>query len=632
MAQSVPAGIVTRREYISVTLACAAASLVAQIWSWQHDAMLNYGDAVAHLHIARRILDSHRPGLTQLGSVWLPLPHLLMLPFVQVYAWWANGIAGAIPSALAYLAGCIGLYRLLRRWLAPAPCALSLAFFALNPNLLYLQTTAMTEPLFLCEMIWIAVLAIEWSSSLDDSHETPASGKPASNRPSLNLAVDQAVLKGHDLNLAVDQVVLKGHDVSRAEISAISTAALAAEGYPSASSLGRLRQSSRQSQRKFWLLIAVLIAAIFTRYDGWIIAFLVWMAVTITLARRDRLNTRAYWIASVLLAAAPAAWFAYNAGFFGDWLYFARGPFSAKAIELRTAAPGWPPHPGWHNPWVSLLFFIKVSELDAAAAAFGNLLLVLSLLGTVLASITERRRAFPWTLLLWIPIPFYAYAVAYGSVPIFIPPWWPHSWYNTRYGMELLPTLAVGLAFAAHFFLAVVREFKPSRAGLRWRAAALAFLAALIGFNFARMLGQHPLVYVEGTKNIAARRPYDLAIPPVLQSLLAARPGGILLMNTSLYPELVSRTGIPLRQTLNESDKQYFKEALADPAGHAAIALAFDGDEVDRAVKAHPQGLTPVRHFAAEGQPAATIYISNDSASSAGRAHGNNSQPVLASG
>ena len=83
--------------------------------------MLNYGDAVAHLHIARRVFDCHQPRLTQLGSVWLPLPHILLIPFVQVYSWWANGIAGVIPSALAYLAGCAGIYRLARRWLRPPP-------------------------------------------------------------------------------------------------------------------------------------------------------------------------------------------------------------------------------------------------------------------------------------------------------------------------------------------------------------------------------------------------------------------------------------------------------------------------------------------------------------------------------
>ena len=42
-----------------------------------------------------------------------------------------------------------------------------------------------------------------------------------------------------------------------------------------------------------------------------------------------------------------------------------------------------------------------------------------------------------------MPLPFYAYSIAYGSVPIFIPVWWPHSWYNTRYGMEMLPAFAL---------------------------------------------------------------------------------------------------------------------------------------------------------------------------------------------
>ena len=75
--------------------------MVAVVWSWRHDAMLNYGDAVAHLHIARRVLDSRFPGFSQLGSVWLPLPHILLIPFVQNYQWWATGLAGVIPSALA---------------------------------------------------------------------------------------------------------------------------------------------------------------------------------------------------------------------------------------------------------------------------------------------------------------------------------------------------------------------------------------------------------------------------------------------------------------------------------------------------------------------------------------------------
>jgi hypothetical protein len=528
---------ICRREWLAVAASCAAASLAAILWSWRYGAMLNYGDAVAHLHIARRVFDAHQPRLTELGSVWLPLPHLLMLPFVQVYSWWASGWAGVIPSALAYLAACAGVYRLARNWLRPTASALALAFFALNPNLLYLQTTAMTEPLFVCEMVWIAVWLVEWRASLD-----------------------------------ADQ---------------------------------------RRSRRLLWAIAEVLIAAIFTRYDGWVMALIAWTCMGLALMRRGRLGSRDFWLASLLLAAAPVAWFVYNSAGFGDWLYFARGPYSAKAIEIRTMSHGdGPPHPGWHNPWVSLLFFVKVSEMDAAAAAWGNVLLALSALGTAWAWLTARRKAFNWALLLWFPVAFYAYSVAFASVPIFLPPWWPHSWYNTRYGMEMLPALALGVGFAAQFWLGAVNEFKPREFNPRWVRSAAGALFVLVVLNAAEMVRERPLTYVEGIKNIEARRAYEIEIPPVLRGLLAKRPGGVVLMVTSVYPNLVAFTGMPLRQTINESDLEVYREALTAPATHAAIVLAFDGDEIDRAVKAHPEGLTAVRRFWTPGQPAGTIYVS----------------------
>jgi hypothetical protein len=253
-----------------------------------------------------------------------------------------------------------------------------------------------------------------------------------------------------------------------------------------------------------------------------------------------------------------------------------------------------------------LQFFLKVSEMDAIGAAWGNVVLALSVLGTAGAWIALRRRAVQWALLLWMPVPFYTYSVAYGSVPIFIPSWWPHSWYNTRYGVELLPALALGLGFVAQFTLAATREFKP-----RWTRYAAGALAALVALNAWELVRERPLVYVEGTKNIASRLSFDQNIPPTLRKLVAERPGGAVLMNTSVYPELVAFTGIPLRQTVNESDQYIYRDALAAPAAHAAIVLAFDGDEIDRAVKAHPDGLKAVGRFEAKGQAPGTIYVSD---------------------
>lgn len=524
----------SRSERWAVLAFCTSASLAAIAWSWTHHAMLNYGDAVAHLHIARRVIDGHHPGLRQLGSVWLPLPHLLMIPLVAVSAWWANGVAGLIPSALAWLASCWGMYRLARRWLNVPAASIALAFFVLNPNLLYMQTTAMTEPLFVCEMVWTAVWLVDWRVLVDAGGE-------------------QRRANGLLLRIAL-----------------------------------------------------MLVAAVYTRYDGWIIALIVWTAIGIVLLRRHKLRNASFWGCSALVVAAPLVWFAYNQLIFGDWLDFMRGPYSAKAIELKTALPGGPPHPGWHNMGVSFLFFMKTAELDAAAERWGNLMLALAIVGVVWACLIARKRGFAWSLFLWIPAPFYAYSVAYGSVPIFLPVWWPHSYYNTRYGLELLPALALGIGFAAGLLLTAITEFLS-----RWKRPVIVLIFAALAINTAVMLHAHALVYVESTKNIDARRPYEQEIPPLLRSLLAQRPGGPVLMVTSVYPNLVAFTGIPLRQTINEGDQQMWSDALADPAKQAAIVLAFDGDPVAEAVKAHPQGLTRVARFKALTQPAATLYVSD---------------------
>ncbi|HET9321288.1 MAG TPA: hypothetical protein VFO27_15980, partial [Bryobacteraceae bacterium] len=121
----------------------------------------------------------------------------------------------------------------------------------------------------------------------------------------------------------------------------------------------------------------------------------------------------------------------------------------------------------------------------------------------------------------------------------------------------------------------------------------------------------HPLTYIEGVKNIESRRAFEDQIPPVLRSLLSTRPGGQILMGTSVYPNLVAFTGVPLRQTINESDREFYSAALADPATHAAIVLAFDGDQIDEAVKAHPAGLRAVQRFDAPGQKSGTVYVSD---------------------
>ncbi len=519
----------SRSELWRVWLGCIAVSTAALIYGWQHHWLLLYGDAVAHLHIARRILDARAPGFRQLGSVWLPLPHLLLLPFVQRMSWWQSGVAGAVPSMLCYAAAATGLFRLARLLLRPLPALLALAFFALNPGLVYLSTTAMTEPLFLAEIVWAALL--------------------------IALFVRGSVAgDGHRLGRLLIQTAL------------------------------------------------VLSAAVFTRYDGWIYTAAAWCVVSWAVIARRNLRERltgVWLLGTVIVLVAPLVWIAYNAKQFHDPLDFMRGPYSARAIEQRTTPPGAGHYPGYHNMRIAALYFLKASELGATVRHAADLLLTLALAGTAVLWLRRRKGdGLSAAMLLWVPLPFYAYSVAYGSVPIFIPLWFPHSWYNTRYGMEMLPAFSLFAAAALDGLI----TWRP-----RWERAAAVVAGGLIAANAGGLLYQRPLVFQEAVENSRSRIPFEAALAHGLATLPS---DATLLMVTSEHIGALQQAGIPLRQVISEGDYYSWGPALATPASYARYVAAVDGDAVAHAVALHPDGLRLLQVICSTGQPCARIYVS----------------------
>jgi Dolichyl-phosphate-mannose-protein mannosyltransferase len=141
-------------ELTLVFIALAAIAGLATAYVNYSGWTLYYGDAEAHLNIARRIVDARRPGYAQIGTVWLPLPHLLMLPFVRNNQLWRSGLAGAIPSSACFVCAGVFLYAALRRATGSWEAALaSLGLLVLNPNVLYLQATPMTETVVLAALM-----------------------------------------------------------------------------------------------------------------------------------------------------------------------------------------------------------------------------------------------------------------------------------------------------------------------------------------------------------------------------------------------------------------------------------------------------------------------------------------------
>jgi hypothetical protein len=135
-------------------------------WFFRHGYVLYYGDAQAHLDDARRIIDSRTPGYDQLGTVWLPMLPVLLLPFVGNDWLWSTGLAGTIPVGLCFVV--LGLcFFLVARELYDSfyIAGLSLACLVLNPNLLYLAAIPMTEVVFLAALLAELLAILKYRST-----------------------------------------------------------------------------------------------------------------------------------------------------------------------------------------------------------------------------------------------------------------------------------------------------------------------------------------------------------------------------------------------------------------------------------------------------------------------------------
>ncbi len=532
---------VTRGETYPLFVAAVVLGFVALVICYGHGYLLLYGDAVAHLGIARRIVDARYPGLSQLGGVWLPLPHLLMLPFIGKMELWQKGVAGTPMSLLSYAASVAGIWRLGRRMMRQRWALVATAFYALNPNLLYLATTAMTEALFLALLIWTVIATVE--------------------------------------------------------------------------GIAALRTENLHTARMRMLLAGVLVfGQVMTRYDGWIVGAVVWCCFAWAVWRSEA-NVRAavlpmFGVLTVWCVAGPLLWFWYNAHFEHDWLDFMRGPYSAKQIERKTAPPG-QHYRGWHNVGWALLFYTRTAQVDAAfwETGFGVMLaalygLWLSWKRRAVAEVKARGESF--ILLLWVPLPFYVYSVAYGSVPIFIPQLWPHSYYNARYGMEMLPALSLYGALAAEWLAVWFAGRAENWAKLSVRLAAPVATVLCVA-NCVSMMYTMPLVLKEGIVNARTRVPFEHELSTVLDEFPRNVP---VMMSTTNHIGAVQVAGRTLKSMVSEGDDQSWQIALKDPAANAAYVIAMVGDPVDKAVQAHPQGLDELEVVCSMGQPCAKVYQS----------------------
>jgi dolichyl-phosphate-mannose-protein mannosyltransferase len=534
-----------QRHDARFTLLLGALSIAALLFYYIKQQLLLYGDAVAHINIARRVVDNRHPllSLSELGTVWLPLQHIAMLPFVWNDALWRSGIAGAIPGMVAYVLGALGIFRLVSGRASRIAAYVAAAIYALNPNLLYMQTTAMNEPIFLAFFIWALVYLDEfYRGRLPNANsETAAQMKP--NR-------------------------------------ALEACGIALAG-------GAL-----------------------TRYDGWFVAaavgvivigiLVLWWKRSMDLSQR-RAMAKSLVEFLLLNALVPVFWLIYTYCISGYALDFANGPYSAKAIALRSAGRGMSTYPGQHQLFTAALYFLKSAKLNMGSELFGQALFGAAVAGTAIAIWKFRR--YGVLLLLWLPLPFYALSIAYGSVPIYLPVWYPRSYYNVRYGLELLPVFAVFIPL-----LAASIAQRANEAALR-NAIWCVLIGVMVG-SYLSAYRDIPITLREALVNSRGR----LAIERALANYLGQMPrSATLLMYSAEHAGALQLAEIPRRHVISESEHPDWEWALLDPARQADYVVACEGDPVWIALRPRRADLTELISVSAPGQSRCTIYKRKES-------------------
>src|SRR5215471_804711 len=105
-----------RQNRLLVGVFAALIGVNAFLYFLSHDQTFVHIDAIAHVNKARGLFDNLTPGLGQLGTVWLPLPHLLISPLAAIDPLWRSGAAGSLISIAAFIGASIFLFSIGRAW------------------------------------------------------------------------------------------------------------------------------------------------------------------------------------------------------------------------------------------------------------------------------------------------------------------------------------------------------------------------------------------------------------------------------------------------------------------------------------------------------------------------------------
>ncbi len=458
------AGYLERHAIVFLSIILSIISVASFVYYYQNGLGLAYNDARSHLDIGRRVVEGLKPGLAQLGSVWLPLTHLLMALTIWNDFMWHSGLAGALQSMIAFVATGLLIYLYLKKLgVGFLGRMVGVLVFVANINILYLQSTAMTELLLLATMTAGAYQLLRWHKEEDSVYLIKAA---------------------------------------------------------------------------FWVMLSTLV-----RYDGWFLFLFAYVLIFLYVLIR-----KGYWEAegiSVLFATLAGfgifLWFLWNLLIFKDPLYFIFGPYSAYAQQRQLETAGILITK--HNWFFSLkIYFYALAYNSGAFTLF---------LGTIGALVLWFDRRISWmvrygTIALIAPFLFNVVALYMGHSVLFIQGLSGDTWFNARYGIMMMPSLAIFIGYLVH------------RARVM-RAVLVGFLAFTLFFMFMSV----DAVTIDDARVGSSQK--NVSEVSGWLSAHAKDTKGFILISAASHDAIIFSSGLPMKKFIHEGTGAYWQSAMINP-------------------------------------------------------------------
>jgi len=514
---TVPLGLISRgQKFLStygvllLLISVSAISIGAFYFYLQNGLGLSYNDARSHLDIGRRVVEGLKPGLAQLGSVWLPLPHLLMIPTIWSDFMWHSGLSGALQSMISFVVtGGLIYYYLKRLNVGALGRVVGVGVFLANINVLYMQSTAMTELLLLATMT-------------------------AACFELLNFFKSEKLLS-----------LIKA---------------------------------------SFWVMLSTLI-----RYDGWFLLVVSTGIVSLYAYKKigfKGAEARLLFFTTVG-ALGVVLWFLWNLIIFGDPLYFIYGPYSAYAQQLQLEAAG-------NLATKKDIIFSTQVYLYALAYNSNALVLVLGAIGAIVFYFDRKIKAAYKiaALALFAPLVFNILALFMGQSVLFIQGLSGNTWFNVRYGLMLMPTIAIFIGYL------IGRAQK-----MKWLVIGILLFVAF--FTFAN----HDAVTIDDAQ-VGSSQKNVSEVSGWLKT--HAQADGFILISAASHDAIIFSSGYPMKKFIHEGTGNYWLAATSSPDRWARWIIMRTNDLNDQTFRLLKDNSGLKRYDKVGSYPFADIYQLKD--------------------